>query len=305
MKELPIVTCQVPIGTTCRRLSINQVVREEGVSQTLRRRLRREGVCYVNGQPSTWDKPLQAGDRVAIYYRSDKELIPYEAMPPILYEDRYLLIVNKPRGLLMHQTASERVATLANAVMTYYKKSGQAVTGYHPVHRLDCWTSGAVIIAKNPRVQHAFKQKHIQIQKIYEAIVEGSWPGEKTRIQWPIGRKPGSIVERMCRLDGKSAVTDVEVLAKSQSYSHIRLWLHSGRTHQIRVHVSTMGYPLVGDDLYGGSTSKTNHQLLHARSLRFMHPVTEQLIMVKADLPRIFCQFIHDIQESSCYTITN
>ena len=202
----------------------------------------------------------------------------------------------------MHPTSTVRDHTLANGLLHYYQETNQHYD-FHPVHRLDKDTSGIVIIAKTSVVQHAFDKKHIHFHKSYDAIVEGKLPAVPLTINWPIGRKPGSIIERCCTQEGKPARTDITVLAShtihrahtsaittnnqdKQSFTHVRCLLHTGRTHQIRVHVSQLGYPLAGDDLYGGHLDYIHRQALHAARVSFHHPMTNEWLELSADMPQ-------------------
>jgi pseudouridylate synthase len=159
---------------------------------------------------------------------------------------------------------------------------------------LDKDTSGIVIIAKTSVVQHAFDKKHTHFHKCYDAIVEGKLPATPLTINWPIGRKPGSIIERYCTHEGKPARTDITIIGHNtgissnseQHFTHVQCLLHTGRTHQIRVHLSQLGYPLVGDDLYGGHLDYIQRQALHAARVSFHHPMTNEWLELSAAMPK-------------------
>ena len=231
----------------------------------------------------------------------------------IVYEDEHILVINKAAGVLMHPTSTVRDHTLANGVLYYYQETHQHYD-FHPVHRLDKDTSGIVIIAKTSVVQHAFDKKHTHFHKSYDAIVEGKLPAVPLTINWPIGRKPGSIIERYCTNEGKPARTDITVISHNTRpivdkspiidsntiigsnnmadrncethFTHLQCLLHTGRTHQIRVHVSQLGYPLAGDDLYGGHLDYIQRQALHAARVSFHHPMTNKWLELSADMPQ-------------------
>lgn len=270
-------------------LSVNHALRQSGISQAMRRRLRREGLCVINGSTADWAALLTGGDQLQVYLplttRSPEEqLEPWPMSLDIRFEDEHLLVINKPFGLLMHPTSSERRETLANAIAAHYSETGQAAS-FHPVHRLDRNTSGLVIIAKSPVVQHAFSRQKAMYGKWYEAILEGELLCPALTLHWPIGRRSESIIERCCTRQGKAAHTDLQCLQAGSGLTWVRLQLFTGRTHQIRVHCAQLGYPLAGDDLYGGHHTLISRQALHASRLFFRHPITGEDILLTAPLP--------------------
>lgn len=269
-------------------LLVNNLLRQHHVSQRLRRHMRSDGQLFINGRTITWHTWVQPREELTIALPSEQQWEPYAYDLSILYEDEHLLVINKPAPMLMHPTASERYTTLANALV-YYFESTQQLGHFHPVHRLDKNTSGAVIIAKNPFIQHAFQHQSQVMEKTYLAVVEGHVSVPYASLCNPIGRKEGSIIERCCTPTGKSARTDVTVLAtyqqSGQNYTAVQCTLHTGRTHQIRVHLSHLGYPLVGDDLYGGHCTLSSRQALHAWKLTFIHPITGEIMHIKAPWP--------------------
>ena len=269
--------------------SMNQAIREQKVSQAMRRRLRREGSFLVNGLPSTWDTLLHPGDSVAVHLSKTSHIEPTPMDLDIVFEDDHLLVINKPAGMLMHPTSSERYHTLANGVLAYFEAHTMNAS-FHPIHRLDKDTSGLVIIAKNALVQHAFTKQYTRIQKVYDAITDGIIPVNQLSIHFPIARLEGSIIQRCAHPFGQAAHTDLTVVQRYTHHTHIRCYLHTGRTHQIRVHLSALGYPLAGDDLYEGSLTWQNKQCLHASGLYFVHPMTQQWMALQAPLPEHFRQ---------------
>ncbi len=285
MDRKPLIT--ITISPTIHRVSINHALRLQGVSRAMRLRLREGGTIRVNGHPAEWRTLLHGGDTLAVFSPVATETFtPWNGPLDICYEDEHLLVINKPTGLLMHPTATERFHTVANVLAYYFSETNQESSSFHPVHRLDKDTSGLVIIAKNAMVQHAFTQVRHYMRKTYEALCQGYFPAPHCTIHWPIDRKPGSIIERHCSPSGKAARTDIECLKRSKTCSHVRLLLHTGRTHQIRVHMAQLGYPLLGDDLYGGPTDRLTEQALHASGLQFVHPMTEKEIYITAPTPK-------------------
>ena len=176
--------------------------------------------------------------------------------------------------------------SLANALVGYYKSIGLQATS-HIVTRLDRDTSGIVLIAKHRHVHHLFSlmQRSGQVKRTYEAFAEGSIKEEAGTINAPIGRKADSIIEREVREDGQYARTHFQVLERHHLFTHIELQLETGRTHQIRVHMSYIGHPLLGDDLYGGQISLMERQALHCKKIKFNHPFSKKTMVFLASLP--------------------
>ena len=297
--------------------SMNHIIKQQHISQRMRRRLRNEGIITVNDEPATWNTLVHGGDHLVMKLIPEQEFSLSPMDLDIVYEDEHILVINKAAGVLMHPTSTVRDHTLANGVLYYYQETHQHYD-FHPVHRLDKDTSGIVIIAKTSVVQHAFDKKHTHFHKSYDAIVEGKLPAVPLTINWPIGRKPGSIIERCCTNEGKPARTDITVISHNsinssntivygspisdsntiigsnnmsdrnceQHFTHVQCLLHTGRTHQIRVHVSQLGYPLAGDDLYGGHLDYIQRQALHAARVSFHHPMTNEWLELSADMPQ-------------------
>ena len=297
--------------------SMNHIIKQQHISQRMRRRLRNEGIITVNDEPATWNTLVHGGDHLVMKLIPEQEFSLSPMDLDIIYEDEHILVINKAAGVLMHPTSTVRNHTLANGVLYYYQETHQHYD-FHPVHRLDKDTSGIVIIAKTSVVQHAFDKKHTHFHKSYDAIVEGKLPAVPLTINWPIGRKPGSIIERCCTNEGKPARTDITVISHNsinssntivygspisdsntiigsnnmsdrnceQHFTHVQCLLHTGRTHQIRVHVSQLGYPLAGDDLYGGHLDYIQRQALHAARVSFHHPMTNEWLELSADMPQ-------------------
>ena len=273
--------------------SMNHIIKQQHISQRMRRRLRNEGIITVNDEPATWNTLVHGGDHLVMKLTPEQEFSLSPMDLDIVYEDEHILVINKAAGVLMHPTSTVRDHTLANGVLYYYQETHQHYD-FHPVHRLDKDTSGIVIIAKTSVVQHAFDKKHTHFYKTYDAIVEGKLPAVPLTINWPIGRKPGSIIERCCTNEGKPARTDISIVDHNtyissnseQHFTHVQCLLHTGRTHQIRVHVSQLGYPLAGDDLYGGHLDYIQRQALHAARVSFHHPMTNKWLELSADMPQ-------------------
>ena len=272
------------VGTIIRPTSLGGALKHFGVSSTLRRRIKHNGICTINGQAASTRDFVHEGDEICVTL-PDKNPFPPQDIPiGIVYEDDYLMVIDKPAGLLMHPTSAVRDGTLANAVAYHYEQTGQHCS-YHPMHRLDKNTSGLCMVAKEPQIQCAFDKQDLGYKRLYLAICEGRYPSRVTTVHAPIGRCPDSIITRCIRLDGKPAWSDFTCLAAGKDYSLLQVVLHTGRTHQIRVHSSYLGYPLAGDDLYGGSRRFIGRQALHAYCLQFTHPMSHRFITVNSRLP--------------------
>lgn len=200
----------------------------------------------------------------------------------LAYEDDFLLIIDKPAGMLVHPTVSERGTTLYDYLKAYYEANG-ITAGIHPVSRLDRNTSGLVIFAKEPVVQHWLSQQ--QVEKEYLALACGRFDCSEGIIEAPIARKEGSIIERCVDYErGKYAKTAYEVLAAYSNHTLLKVRLFTGRTHQIRVHLASIGHPLVNDNLYGTPGPQARHAL-HAYRLAFKHPVSDVFLEITRALP--------------------
>lgn len=207
----------------------------------------------------------------------------------IAYEDDYLLIIDKPAGMLVHPTVNEWGTTLYDYVTEYYQRKG-ITANIHPVSRLDRHTSGLVIFAKEPIIQHWLSQQ--QMDKEYLAIVIGELPNDEGIIEVPIARKEGSIIERCVSENGKYAKTSYKLLAKRKDLSLLQVKLFTGRTHQIRVHMAYIGCPLFNDNLYGTPGPQSRHAL-HAFKLRFIHPVSDTPVEITRTLPEDLRRIIY------------
>ena len=207
----------------------------------------------------------------------------------IAYEDDYLLIIDKPAGMLVHPTVNEWGTTLYDYVTEYYQREG-ITANIHPVSRLDRHTSGLVIFAKEPIIQHWLSQQ--QMDKEYLAIVTGELPNDEGIIEAPIARKEGSIIERCVSENGKYAKTSYKLLAKRKDLSLLQVKLFTGRTHQIRVHMAYIGCPLFNDNLYGTPGPQSRHAL-HAFKLRFIHPVSDTPVEITRTLPEDLRRIIY------------
>lgn len=255
----------------------------------------RGGALAVNGKEVTVRHQLQLGDKVMLRLPPEErsEILLPEPIPiNIYYEDLDLLIVDKPALMATMPSTNHPKHTLANAVLAYYENTGTEAT-FHAVNRLDRGTSGLLVIAKH-RYAHdllAQAQQAGLLKRTYQAVVEGELIHEGI-FNASIGRKPTSIIERAISSDGKRAVTLYKSIACSDTHSLVELALKTGRTHQIRVHLSGAGFPLVGDQLYGGDNSKLLHQALHCNKVQLKHPITNDWLQFESELPGSWNPFI-------------
>lgn len=218
----------------------------------------------------------------------------------ILFEDNYLLAVNKPAGQVVHPTPGYPTGTLGNAVVGYWLAKGEARL-FRPIHRIDRNTSGVVVIAKSQfaHQQIALQLEKHQIHKRYLGFVEGQVLEDNRIIDAPISLAPGSFIRRQVSTEGLFAVTRFRVLKRFQDATLLEFILETGRTHQIRVHCQSLGHPLLGDDLYGGVLTRINHQALHSFMYEFLHPLTGKTITIRAPWPDDLRQLLRTLRSDT------
>lgn len=236
----------------------------------------------------TKDK-LEAGDvleTVFIEEESSENIVAVDMPLDIVYEDEDILVINKAADTPIHPSMGNYANSLANGVANYYQKQGEKFI-FRCINRLDRDTTGLVVIAKNMLSGAALNQAMVQreIHRTYLAVVKGELP-ENGTINFPIARKDGSTVERCVNFEcGEHAVTHFECVEKNEKYSLAKIWLETGRTHQIRVHMNAIGHPLPGDFLYHDDLTEIGRQALHSWRLEFKHPVTGELMKFEQPLP--------------------
>lgn len=252
---------------------------------------------------------LSAGDVVILQI---PDPVPYEAKAEnipldIVYEDDYLLVVNKPKGMVVHPAAGNYDGTLVNALLYHCGESLSGINGVlRPgiVHRIDKDTSGLLIVAKSD-FAHAHLAKQIKdhsFTREYEAVVFGNLKNDEGTVDAPIGRNPNDR-KKMCvtTKNSKNAVTHYSVIRRYKGYTHIKCILETGRTHQIRVHMAYLGHPVAGDSVYGVKNEKVpfTGQCLHARKIGFVHPKTEAYLEFTSQLPDYFNDFLTKLNNIS------
>ena len=261
-----------------------------------------DGLVTVDGVCASKNTKLKAGSRVEITVpdpvsdKAEAENIPLN----IVYEDDFLLVVNKPKGMVVHPAAGNERGTLVNALLFHCGNSLSGIGGVlRPgiVHRIDKDTSGLLVVAKNDQAHHFLAEqiKEHSFTREYEAIVYGNVKNDKGTVNAPIGRHPVKRKEMaVVNVGGRDATTHFKVISRSEKFTHLRLRLETGRTHQIRVHMAYIGYPLAGDPVYGPKKviKELEGQCLHARKLGFIHPSTRDYMEFTSDLPDYFTVFL-------------
>ena len=271
--------------TAARDGRLSSFLRDEmKMSSGLVNRLKWQQKIFVNGTPQHNDYQVKMGDVITVPLDEEEPEFPAEDGPlTILYEDEYLLAVDKPAGMLIHPSRSRFEGTLANFVAGYYRRTGQK-SAFHPLTRLDRDTFGIVLLTKNSHI-HCLLQM-AEVRKTYHALTLGGPESDRGIIDAPIGRRELPSLLREVRADGKESITEFEVLERG---ALCKLALHpiTGRTHQLRVHCAHMGWPIVGDPQYGGEKAMEygwSYQALCARSLEFDHPVTGEHLYLESQM---------------------
>ena len=265
-----------------------------GLSTRMITRLKREkdGILMDGKILRTVDKVGAGASIVISLPEEDASFVePREGLLDIVYEDTHLLVADKPPLMPVHPVKQHQTDTLANIVAWYAAQKGESYV-FRAHNRLDRNTSGLVLMTKDKYSVNFLKNK---VRKTYFALVHGSLAGEGT-IDAPIGLRDDSKIVRCVRTDGSPSVTHYQSIFHTDSISLLRLWLETGRTHQIRCHMSYLGYPLLGDDLYGGSTELIPRQALHCGSIRFIHPVTGKELVLDTPLPEDMNRIIQKIK---------
>ena len=281
------------------------IIRPE-VTRSFIQKILSQGDVKVNGNPVSKSYRVKAGDKfVASSVKPrEPEALAQDIPLDIRYEDEYLLVVNKPKGMVVHPAAGNFDNTLVNALLFHCKDSLSGINGVlRPgiVHRIDKNTSGLLVVAKNDTAHLSLSQQisSHSFNREYQAVVYGHLKDEKGTVDAPIGRNPNNRLQ-MCVTDknSKNAVTHYEVIQEYSDFTHIRLKLETGRTHQIRVHMKYIGHPVAGDDVYGPTQviKQLNGQCLHASLIGFEHPVTKEYIEVVSELPDYFVKFLKKLK---------
>ncbi|MBR2704589.1 MAG: RluA family pseudouridine synthase [Clostridia bacterium] len=270
-----------------------------GISERLLLRLKNTQNILLNSKPTYVSKEVTVGDIIEVlidFIEDNSNIVPTKMNLSIIYEDDSYLVVNKSPNMAIHPSMLHYDTSLSNGVR-YYFDSINLKKKIRPVNRLDKDTSGLVIFAKNEYIQECLvsQMKTKDMKKTYIAICEGIFKEKSGTINLPIARKPGSIIERYIDESGDQAITHYEVLKELNNVSVVKCTLETGRTHQIRVHLSYLGHPILGDTLYGKKKDIISRQLLHAYKLEFIHPISKEYVSYVAPIPEDFKQFIDQV----------
>lgn len=270
----------------------------EALSRSFLQKLLKNGDVLVNGSPVKASYTVTEGDDIVLNVPEalEPEIVPEDIPLSVLYEDQDVILVNKPKGMVVHPAAGHNTGTLVNALMYHCRGELSGINGVlRPgiVHRIDMDTTGVIVACKND-MAHAFlaaQLKEHTITRRYQAIVHGSFKEDEGTVDAPVGRHPQDR-KKMCvnEKNGRNAVTHYRVLRRFEEFTHIECRLETGRTHQIRVHMAYLGHPLLGDAVYGPAKClyQLKGQTLHAGILGFIHPRSREYVEFTAPLPEYF-----------------
>lgn len=279
--------------------------KNQELSRVAIQRLIEKEKILVNGKKTKPSYKIQKGDQIIIEEEKAQEIeLKAEDIPiEVIYEDKDIIVVNKPKGLVVHPANGNPDGTLVNAIMAICKDTLSGIGGeIRPgiVHRLDKDTSGILIVAKNDKAHIALSEqiKNHEVEKTYIALVKGIVKENEATINMPIGRSTKDRKKMAVTKIGKPAVTHFKVLKRYDKYSLLEVKIETGRTHQIRVHLSQIGYPVVGDTTYSNGKNEWNEvgQCLHAKSLKFVHPTTGKEMFLEAPLPEYFEKILEELK---------
>jgi 23S rRNA pseudouridine1911/1915/1917 synthase len=276
------------------------------ITRTSAQRLIEDGNILVNGKNAKVSYKIQENDKISVEIPEPKQIelkaqnIPIE----IIYEDSDIIVVNKPKGMVVHPANGNPDGTLVNVIMAICKDSLSGIGGeIRPgiVHRIDKDTSGLLIVAKNDNahVKMSEQIKNHEVKKTYIALVRGVFKENEATIDMPIGRSTSDRKKMAVNKNGKNAITHIKVLKRFDKYTLLKVNIETGRTHQIRVHLSHIGYPIVGDYTYSNGKNEFDviGQCLHAQKLEFKHPITQKDMCLEAELPQYFKDILDKLKD--------
>ena len=277
-----------------------------GLTRSQAARLIEEGRVCVNGRAAAKSARLAGGETVTVDIPEvrDTALVPQDIPLDVVYEDEDVIVVNKPKGLVVHPAPGHPDGTLVNALLHHCGDSLSGIGGEKRpgiVHRIDRDTSGLIIAAKNDAAHLALSAqlKDHSLSRTYECLVTGSMKQDSGTVDAPIDRAPGDRKKMAVVPAGRRAVTHWEVIARYSGVTHLRCRLETGRTHQIRVHMAYIGHPILGDTVYGAKkpVPGLTGQCLHATGLRFVHPRTGQVVELHCPLPEEFTRMLEKLEK--------
>ena len=294
------------------RLDSYITLKDNELSRSMVQKLLEDEKILVNGNKTKASYKVQLGDKIEIQIEEPKEIklqaqdIPIE----VVYEDKDIIVVNKPKGLVVHPANGNPDGTLVNAIMAICKDSLSGIGGeLRPgiVHRLDKDTSGLLIVAKNDKAHINMSEqiKDRKVSKTYIALVRGTISENEATIKMPIARSTRDRKKMAVSKNGKEAITHFEVLNRyttsKASYTLLEVKIDTGRTHQIRVHMAEIGHPVIGDTVYSNGKNEFGivGQCLHAKKLEFIHPITEKEMSLEAEIPEYFKNVIDQLENNN------
>lgn len=260
------------------------------ISDRLLIKLKKDKRIFLNDKPVYVTEKVKAGDVLKLnmnFIEASDNIVPTAIDLDIIFEDEYLLIINKPADMPVHPSCNHYENSLSNGLKYYFNEIGLNKK-IRPVNRLDKDTSGLVIFAKHEYIQEMLvrQMKDNTFKKEYIAILEGNLEETSGTINVPIARKSGSIMERIVSTDGETAISHFELIQNFDNYCEVKYNLETGRTHQLRVHSKYIGHPILGDTLYGSASPLISRQALHAFKVIFIHPISKELLAFEAILPQ-------------------
>lgn len=291
-----------------KRLDAFVASKMESLSRSHIQRLIEEGMITVNGACAKSGTKTKQGMVIEVTIPESRPLeVEAQNIPlDVIFEDESIIVINKPKKLVVHPAADNWEGTLVNALLHHCKDSLSDINGVKRpgiVHRIDKDTTGLLVVAKSNEAHLGLSEqlKNHQIKRIYETIVDGRIEADHGKISAPIGRHPVNRKKMAVNVkNGKPAVTHFRVLERFRSHTYLQCELETGRTHQIRVHMSSIGYPVTGDRVYGKRCNlvDTDGQVLHARFLKLKHPVTNEDMVFEAPLPEYFTELLYLLRNS-------
>jgi 23S rRNA pseudouridine1911/1915/1917 synthase len=278
------------VNKTCKYKTVKDVLKNEfNMSNRFISKLKTNKLILLNNYPIFLDKVISLNDIISINFNLDEDssnIVPFKMNLDIVYEDEYLLIINKPSSIAIHPSILHYSNTLSNGVKYYFDSIGLHKK-VRPVTRLDKDTSGIVVFAKNEYIQECLSKQMANktFIKKYLAILVGNLSKTSGRIVAPIARKENSIIERCININGSVSITNYKLINNLNDFCLVEFTLETGRTHQIRVHCQYLEHPILGDTLYGSKSNLISRQALHCYKISFIHPISKKNLEFTVPLP--------------------